>query len=73
MRERAGTTSAGANAEVEHAKSSSATVSSMLSRPLCAPRWRRNGWERRRVPRGANPCDERMRGNALHAAHVLRV
>lgn len=33
MRERAGTTSAGANAEVEHAKSSSATVSSMLSRP----------------------------------------
>ena len=35
MRERAGTTSAGANAEVEHAKSSSATVSSMLPHDVC--------------------------------------
>jgi len=26
-----------------------------------------------RVLRGANPCDERARGNALHAAHMLWV
>ena len=43
-----------------------------------APSWRRPGaYAFRRaqhcVLRGANPCDERARGNALHAAHMLWV